>query len=360
MTLALAALVSCGRGEDAWGLQDNPADRILLKDYRPKSVFNVPVTLVEKAKYPVIDMHTHDYVGTKEEVASVVDLMDKAGIEVGHIMHCNWIGEPFDVVVEKYSGYKDRFRFWCCIDYTGFGQDDWADRAIAELERCREVGAVGIGELGDKGLGDMYARPVEGKGIRLNDPKLRPVLAWAAEHGWPVSVHIAEPIWMYEAVDERNDGLMNGAKWQVDTTVEGCMGYDRLMEMFEDAVASNPNTIFIADHLLNMSHDLPRLGRLMDKYRNLYVDISGRFSESSVTPRATRAFMVKYQDRILYGTDNTPSERMYAHTFRIMETADEHIYSDDSYHWALSGWDLPDSVLKKIYRDNALGLMSGK
>lgn len=343
--------------------QETPAtaaDSILLKDYRPVSVFNVPETEVLKARYPVIDMHTHDYVSTEAEVDSIVAYMDDCGVEQAHIMQCNWIGDTYDVVAKRYAAYPDRFKLWFCLDYTGFDSPDWTGKAIAQVERYKEMGAIGIGEMVDKGLGDVYASPVEGKGIRLNDPKLIPVLRRCGELGLLINIHIAEPIWMYEKIDNHNDGLMNGANWQVDTTVEGCIGYDALMDMFEEALYACPDTKIIACHLLNMSHDYPRLSAIMDRHPNLYLDISARLAESSATPRATRDFIIRYQDRIIYGTDNTPSREMYRYTFRFLETADEHIYDGYSYHWPCSAWDLPDKVLKKLYRTNALKLLSGK
>ena len=344
----------------AFAQEPTAADSILLKDYRPVSIFNVPVTNIEKAKYPVIDMHTHDYVRSKEAVDSVVAIMDDCGVDQAHIMQCNWISDPYDVVAERYAAYPDRFKLWFCLDYTDFDSPDWTERAIAQVEKYHEMGAVGIGEMVDKGLGDVYALPVEGKGIRLNDPKLVPVLKRCGELGLLINIHIAEPIWMYRPIDRHNDGLMNGAEWQVDTTVEGCIGYDALMDMFEEALYACPDTKIVACHLLNMSHDYPRLSAIMDRHPNLYLDISARFGESSVTPRATKAFIEKYQDRIVYGTDNTPTRKMFRHTFRLLETADEHIYSGGSYHWSYYGWDLSDEVLEKIYRTNALKLLSGE
>ena len=157
---------------------------------------------------------------------------------------------------------------------------------------------------------------------------------------------------MYLPMDEKNDGLPNGAVWHVDTT--NCYGYYKLMETFENAVRENPGTIFIACHYLNMTHDWPRLGAMLDKYPNMYVDISARVAESAHTPRATREFLIKYQDRVLFGTDNGMEAPMYHTIFRVLETNDEHFYVPEfNYHWALSGFNLPDEVLKKIYHDNA-------
>jgi len=120
----------------------------------------------------------------------------------------------------------------------------------------------------------------------------------------------------------------------------------------------HPNTIFIVCHLANCSYDLKLVGELLDRYPNLYADIGARFAEICAIPRAARRFLVKYQDRILYGTDMGRAEEMYRITLRLLETDDEHIYADRfSYHWPLHGLDIPGEVLEKIYRANALTIM---
>ena len=329
----------------------NPAATILLKDFAPQVINNIPKTHVERAKFDIIDMHAHDYASSKEEIAQWCKTMDQVGVLNTAIMHCSWIGRPFEEYVEAYAPYKDHFKFWCCFDYTDMSEEGIL-KACEKLAQCKEMGAVGVGELGDKGEGDTYARPGDGKDIHIDDPRIKPLIQKAAELKMPISIHIAEPYWMYLPMDETNDGLINAVTWHVDTT--NCYGYNKLMETFENAVRENPNTIFIACHYLNMTHDLPRLGALLDKYPNMYFDISARVAESAHTPRATRDFLIKYQDRVLFGTDNGMDAAMYQTIFRVLETNDEHFYMPESeYHWALSGFNLPDEVLKKLYHDNA-------
>lgn len=314
-------------------------------------VDNVPVTYIERAKFDIIDMHAHDYAETDEEIAQWCKTMDEVGVLNTAVMHCSWIGRPFEEYVAAYGPYKDRFRFWCCFDYTDMSEEG-IQKACETLERYHEMGAIGVGELGDKGEGDTYARPGDGTGIHIDDPRIRPLIQKAAELKMPISIHIAEPYWMYLPMDETNDGLVNAVTWHVDTT--NCLGYNVLVQTFENAVRENPNTIFIACHYLNMNHDLPRLGALLDKYPNMYIDIAARVAESAHTPRATREFLIKYQDRVLFGTDNGMDPEMYRKIFRVLESNDEHFYIPDyGYHWALSGFNLPDEVLKKIYHDNA-------
>ncbi len=347
--------------EEAFKARIQEAKELKLKDFEPHSIFNIPETHVEKARFSVIDAHSHDYALTDEEIRKWIETQKKCGIEKTHIMHCEWIGRPFEEIVRNYGPYKDHFAFWCCFDYTGFDKPGWEKHALESLNRAWELGAVGVGEMDDKGFGDTYARPVSGKGIHLDDPRLRPLIERCGELGMPINIHVAEPIWMYQPLDNHNDGLLNGATWAIDTTQEGCYDYEELMQSFERALKAYPNTTFIACHYLNMTQDLERLGALLDRYPNFYIDLAGRLAESTVTPRATRRFLIKYADRVLYGTDNGTEADMYQLSFRLLETEDEHIYNPNfGYHWSYSALNLPDDVLKKIYHDNATRLFQRK
>ena len=173
--LAGISLMACTSSNTKTQQEVGVMDTLLLRDFRPVNVNNIPVTYVEKAKYPVIDMHSHDYVQSPEEVEAWVKNMDACNIRETHVMHCSWIGAPFEEIIARYSSYPDRFRFWCCFDYTQMLQDGSADQTIAYLEHCHALGAVGVGEMGDKGEGDLYARPAEGRGIHLDDPRMDPI-----------------------------------------------------------------------------------------------------------------------------------------------------------------------------------------
>jgi predicted TIM-barrel fold metal-dependent hydrolase len=131
-----------------------------------------------------------------------------------------------------------------------------------------------------------------------------------------------------------------------------------MIEMLERTVRRHPRTTFVACHLANLDYDLARLGRLLERLPNLYADISARYAETAVVPRFAAAFFTRYQDRLVYGTDNHPDPDMYRLTFRILETLDEHFYAPlFEYHWSYSGFGLEEPVLKKLYRTNALHVM---
>ena len=326
----------------------NPQE-LRLKDFRPQSIYKVPVTIIKKAKFPAVDMHSHDFAKTSEEVAKWVRTMNDAGIEKTIILS-GAAGSRFDSIYSKYAAHGNRFEIWCGFDLTGYDRPGWSEKAVKELERCVKMGAKGVGELSDKGFGLRYAG---GFGPHIDDPIMKPLLKRCGELKIPINIHVAEPLWMYLSMDSTNDGLMNAYTWRIDSTQKGILGHAALIKTLDHAVGDNPNTTFVACHYANCEYDLSILGSLLDKHKNLYADASARFGETSPIPRYMAAFYEKYQDKLLYGTDNIPDSDMYEITFRILETLDEHFYYYRFYHWPSHGWGLKDDILKKIYQENA-------
>jgi predicted TIM-barrel fold metal-dependent hydrolase len=335
-------------------LNSQHVEDLLLKDYQPVSIYNIPKTTIERARFPVIDMHSHVYASSLEEIYQWLANMEKVGIEKT-ILLTGATGNKFDSLYAIYSKYQGRFELWCGFDYTGYNEAGYPEKAVKELERCFRVGATGVGELGDKGVGLMNSHPTRGYGLHIDDPRLQPLIRKCGELGMPINIHVAEPYWMYLPMDAHNDGLMNAYKWKIDTTEENRLFHAELIATLEHVVKDNPETTFIACHIANCGHDLTIIGTLFDQYPNLYADIAARYAEIAPVPKYARAFIEKYSDRLLYGTDMGFEQDMYAITFRILESGDEHFYELEqfSYHWPLNGFELSDNTLKDLYHRNA-------
>ena len=332
-------------------------DDLLLKNYRPKSIYKIPKTDIKKAKFPIIDMHSHAYAKDAAQIDQWVKTMDAVGIEKSIILS-HAIGSEFDSIYQAYAGrYPDRFEVWCGFDYKGYEQEGFGPAAVAELERCYKQGAKGVGELGDKGKGLFYCE-TKAFGMHIDDPRMDPLLEKCAELNMPVNIHIAEPIWMYQKMDSTNDGLMNAYEWRLDNQPD-IVGHDEMIDILERGIQRHPNTVFIACHYANCSYDLTKLGNLLDKYPNLFADIAARYAETAPIPRFVANFFEKYQDRLLYGTDMGLDQKMYQITFRMLESMDEHFYENEQfgYHWSLYGLGLSEEVLKKVYGVNALKII---
>jgi hypothetical protein len=184
-------------------------DQLLLKDYRPKSVYKIPVSNIQKAKFPAIDCHHHARVRTPQEVDEQIKIMDAAGVETT-CAFCT-TGPAFDQSAKLFSKYPKRIQVWCGLDMKDVEQPGFGPATIAELERCHKLGALGVGEITDKGMGIggvisgaanwQGTRPPGGggqgpqdrppvQGLHPDDPKMDAIWQKCADLGMPIEMHM--------------------------------------------------------------------------------------------------------------------------------------------------------------------------
>jgi len=332
---------------------------LLLKDYRPRSIYKVPVTRVDRAKFPIIDMHSHPYPKTEAEITTWLKNMDAVNVEKTMILTMT-TGKEFDEIYAKYSKYPERFEVWCGLDFSAHAKPDFAKTTVAELARCHDKGAKGIGEIHDKGQG-LRSGKSNAPGVHPDDERVDAIWEKAAELHMPVSLHVADPIWMYQPMDKHNDGLMNAFEWRLDNQ-PNIVKLEGMVDILERTAARHRKTTFVACHFANLDYDLAHLGEVFDRNPNLYADISARYAETAPIPRFAAQFYAKYASRLVYGTDMGFDQDMYRITFRILESQDEHFYETEqfSYHWPLYGLGLNDEILKQVYHDNAAKLLAAR
>jgi predicted TIM-barrel fold metal-dependent hydrolase len=334
-------------------------ETILLKDYRPKSIYKIPVTEVARAKFPIIDMHSHPYAKTAKEIDAWVGTMDEVGVEKTIILTMA-TGAEFDEIGRKYSKYPERFEMWSGLDFSGYDKPGFEAAAAKELERCHQAGARGVGEIHDKGQG-LRSGKSKTSGMHPDDARMDSLWEKCGELGMPVSLHVADPIWMYQKMDKYNDGLMNAYEWRLDNQPD-IVGLSGMVDIFERTLARHRSTTFVACHFMNLDYDLGRLGEVLGRNPNLYADISARYAETGPIPRFAAQFYAKHADRLVYGTDMGFDPAMYRVTFRILESLDEHFYENEQfgYHWSLNGFGLNDAILKQVYHENAARLLAAR
>jgi len=329
--------------------EPGPMDAILVKDYAPVSSVVTNETFVPKAKYPVIDCHVHVVATTPGEVAEWVRTMDEVGMEKSIVL-TGATGAEFDALVNALpKTYPGRFLLYCGLDRTDIDKPDYSARAVAELVRCHSNGARGVGELSDKGFGFTEDELPRDKRLHPDDPRLDAFWEKCAELKMPVNLHVADhpscwtPLDVYQ---ERTPDYQHFNKYGKDVP-----SYDELITIRNRTLEKHPKTIFIACHLGNQGNDLEKLSLAMDKYPNLSLDTSARDYEMGRTPRASARFLTKYQDRIVFGTDQGREKSMYQIHWRLLETADEYIVG--RVGWRYYGLELPASVLESLYRGTA-------
>ena len=334
-----------------------PMDKILLKNYAPKSSVVSEVTYVPKAKYSAIDVHTHVVANTPQEVAEWIKTMDQVGVQTSVIL-TGATGADFDKLVELYlKPYPGRFMLFCGMDKANIDKPDYPKRVVAELVRCYKKGARGVGEWTDKGLGytvDSTLSPE--KRLHPDDSRLDAFWEKCAELKLPVSFHIADhpsnwsPLDVYQ---ERTPDYQHFNQYNKDG-----LSYEELLSTRDRTLKKHPNTIFIACHLANQGNDLKSLGNVLDKYPNLYLDISARDYEVGRTPRAALKFLTKYSNRVLFGTDMGREKSMYQAWWRLLESEDEFMVG--RIWWRYYGLGLSAPVLEAMYRTNARKILNWK
>jgi len=355
----------------AQGRNTHAMDSVLVKDWTPDSSLVVPATTVSKARFPAIDVHVHVGItgtghnggDTPESLAAWVKIMDEAGVEK-IIVLTEAIGAEFDRLADLYQkNYPDRFQLWCGLDVRDFDKPDYPQRAAAELERCYRKGARGVGELSDKGwgiMGGMAAafsdppRLPRERRLHLDDPRLDLFWKKCAELKIAVNLHVADHPSAWRAPDNHQERLPKSQIYnQYGTDVPS---YDELIGRRDRLLARHPDTIFVACHMSNQGNDLPRLSIALDRFRNLYLDLSARDYEIGRQPRTAAKFLEKYRDRVLFGSDVDPGADMYRAWWRLLESPDE--YMPGPNWWRLYGVDLPEPVLEGVYRGNARRILN--
>ncbi len=329
-----------------------------FEEYNPTPTLVVPGAEVPKAKYPFIDVHSHQRDMSPKALAAMVRDMD--AINEGIMVNLSGgSGKRIQEMVQSIkANFPNRFVVFANVDFDGVGRTDWAEKAVKQLEEDVRMGAKGLKIY--KSLGLRY-KDSDGKRLAIDDARLDPIWAKCGELGIPVLIHAADPKSFWDPMDHKNERWLelkthsrrkrsatDPAPWQ--------QIIDEQHRMFK----KHPNTKFINAHMGWYANNLAKLGELLDEIPNMSVGIGAVIAELGRQPKNARDFFVKYQDRIVFGKDSWRPEEFPTY-FRVLESDDEYFPYYKKYHafWAMYGLDLPDGVLKKVYYKNALNLIPG-
>ncbi len=331
-----------------------------MEKYKPNSSLVVPKHELTRSKYPFIDVHAHQRRNlSTQQVDELIVAMDAMNMRV-MVNLSGGAGASFRQAADTFlSRHKGRFVVFANVDLEPIDEPDFAEKATKQLEADVKAGASGLKIY--KNLG-MFLRDKSGKRVPTDDARLDPIWETCARLGIPVLIHTGEPSPFWQPWDEHNERwleLKQRPNRRRDDPARFA-SFEETMAEQQNLFRKHPKTTFIMAHLGWYGNDLQRLGKLLDELPNVYTEIGAVLAELGRQPRAANAFLVKYQDRVMFGKDSwAPSE--YHVYFRTLETADEYFdyYRPRHAHWKIYGIDLPDSVLKKIYYKNALRVIPG-
>lgn len=349
-----------------------------LTQFEPRSMLHVPETRVERAKFPLIDIHAHLTWGDPQgrsakllmSVEEMLGVMNRRNIRT-MVNLTGGRGEGLKQTVDLlHKPHPDRFLVFTEPWFTRVSDTGYARFQADAIQQAHAAGARGLKVL--KSLG-LVVREKETKAlVKLDDPRFDPMWEACGANRMPVAIHTSDPEACFLPIDrfnERFEQLNAHPDWSFH-------GRDfpsdrELQEARLRVVARHPKTNFIALHVAN-SENLAFVGQALDRYPNLHVEIGARIGELGRQPRASRKFFERYQDRILFGTDAVPhgvetpqqifGDELYQIYYRFLETEDEYFdYAPAKVppqgRWRIYGLGLPDSILKKVYWDNAARLL---
>lgn len=387
LTSAGLSLAAANRPVSAAARAQHAANKSLdLSDYQPKSMLHVKETRVERSRYPVIDIHTHlsfskvakngvqmseerIYTGTPQELLPVMDRKNLAAM----VNLTGGYGKGLEDAIARYDkAFPGRFYTLTEPCYSRFLEPNYPSLQASAIEDAHRAGAKGLKILKTLGL---YLREniTSGKLVTVDDPRFDPMWDACGRLNMPVAVHVSDPVAFFTPTDrfnERYEELNNHPDWSF-------YGKDfpsnaQILDARNRVMARHPKTQFLVLHVGNFAEDLENVSENLDRFPNMRVEIAARIGELGRQPRTARKFFERYQDRILFGTDAVPhgdefpqqvfNDKLYEIYFRFLETDDEYFdYAPARVppqgRWRIYGIQLPDSILHKVYNQNAARLL---
>ena len=334
------------------------AQDVTFEEYNPPSTLVVPENPVSRAKFPFIDVHSHQWRMGERDLKKLASEMD--ALNMGAMV--NLSGGSGKTIADAMTNIKangeSRFIVFANVNFSKIGDEGWGERAAAQLQRDYDLGARGLKIF--KSLG-FSVKDTQGNRVAVDDPRIDPVWAKCGELGIPVLIHSADPKQFWEPFDANNERWLElKLRPRRKRGPNNPVPWETIIQEQHNVFKKHSNTTFIAAHMGWYANDLAHLGTLLDQMPNMVVEIGAVIAELGRQPKMANQFFEKYQDRVLFGKDAYNPEE-YPTYFRVLESGDEYFPYYKKYHayWKMYGLALPDQILKKLYYKNALRIIPG-
>ena len=330
-------------------------------ELQPSTTGTAGVTL---ANLGIVDAHAHVFTDSP----AVFAMLDRLNMRFVNITVVDPYDKGFETVEPQQKaalsvarGAKGRAPWVATFDATDWEKPGFAKRVIAQLETSFRAGAVGVKIY--KTIG-MDLRGKDGKYVMPDDRAFAPILDAIAASGKTLYAHIAEPAgaWKaYDPADPDSSYYRDNPLWSMygkpgrPAKATIIAGRDRM-------IAQHPGLRIVGCHLGSNEEDVDEIAKRLDKFPNYVVDTAARVTHLALQPRdKVRAFLIKYQDRVLYATDDgaqasddIPARVKYWQAdierhYKYFATAEPVEFMGHN----VRGLELPEAVLRKIFRGNA-------
>jgi predicted TIM-barrel fold metal-dependent hydrolase len=347
-----------------------------LEQYQPKSMLHVPETHVPRARFPVIDFHTHITSGRGDsgirfsmDPANCLAVMDRKNLRTMVDLTGSYGEGLREAIAKLQTAHPGRFVVFTEPAWTRASEPDYPKVQADLISEAHKAGARGLKVLKTLGL---YLRDKQtNQLVRIDDRRFDPMWEAAGALKMPVAIHISDPEAFFLPIDRFNE------RWEELHAHPSWSFYGKdfpsnreLQEARRNVMRRHQGTQFVCLHVAD-SEDLPYVSECLNGLPNMNVDIAARIGELGRQPRMARKFFDRYQDRILFGTDasagtSTPQQTfgdaLYEIYFRFLETEDEYFdYAPAPVppqgRWRIYGLGLPEQILRKVYAANAARLI---
>ena len=338
-----------------------------IEEYSPISSLVVDENPRESAKFPFVDVHSHQWKMPVMDFSELLAEMDS--LNMGYMINLSGSGfaafagnqDLMDITLTesleniKKQGVSNRFGVFVNIDFNKIDDEDFATTNVQIIKDAVSQGVIGLKVYKNLGLN---LKDNSGERVKVDDKRLDPIWEICGKLNIPVLIHSGEPSPFFEHIDKYNERFLHARqKPQSFRNSDEYPSFDEVMQEQHNMFKNNPNTTFINAHLGWYGNDLDKMSAQLDSLPNVYTEIGAVIAELGRQPIRARKFFVEYQDRILFGKDTYKKNEFNVY-FRILETSDEYFdyYRKRHAHWKMYGLNLPDSILKKVYYKNAIKL----
>ena len=318
-----------------------------------------PLSMEEVRAMPKIDVHSH-YESDDTALVATLESWNLRSVLV-NVLSDGRLVEKGERMLALRAAHPERFFFVTTFDPAPIDDPAFAAKTIERLRGEIARGAMAVKVW--KTIG-MEIKDSQGRYVQIDDPRFQPVWDFLAERRIPVLAHIGEPqaAWLPLTENDPHYGYYSTHPEYHAYAHPEVPRWEDIIAARDRWVARNPRLTIIAAHLASLERDVDEVAKRLDAYPNLYVETAARFNDLAMQPsEKVRAFMIRYQDRIMYGTDfgegSTTRARLesgYRQHWGYLASADPVEFGRaGAWYVRTPGLALPRSVLEKIAHLNA-------
>ena len=325
-------------------------------------------TLADFDKVPKVDTHMHLH----NPESGFIDAARRRNFKVLTINvdypDFSTLDEQFRVAVALHTVFPTTVAFAGTFSADGFDTPGWLERTERRIDTAMQAGAAGIKVWKNFG---MSVRDSQGKLVMLDDARLKPVFDYMEAKGITLLDHQGEPYNCWLPLDKMS---VNNDREYFKAHPQYHMFLHPEMPSWQDQMAArdrmldaHPKLHFVGMHMASLERDVDELAAFLDRYPGAVVDIAARIGQiqdqSQRDREKVRRFFIRYQDRLLYGTDEAqePTQSgadMASTTEKVWREQWRYFTSDQTFKVhdldkPVQGLALPRGVIDKLYRLNA-------